>query len=68
MHRGGRYEVKDDQLTFWDEHETRDGPYTISLDLNEKTLHMESVQAGVKIEMSLLLESEFKKKASDKKK
>lgn len=66
-HRGGRYEVKDDQITFWDEHDTQDGPYQISLDLPHKTLHLNASHAGVGIDMTLLLKSEFKKRMAEKK-
>src|SRR5579884_1439771 len=57
MHRGGRYEVSGDQVTFWDEHNTPDGPYAVSINLQEKTMHLETTQAGVVTKMDLLLES-----------
>jgi hypothetical protein len=68
MHRGGRYEISGDQVTFWDEHNTQDGPYTITINRQEKTMHLETTQAGVVTKMDLLLESEFRKKLRGKKK
>ncbi len=67
-HRGGRYKVDGDQLIFWDEHDTQDGPYTVSIDLKAKTLHITANRAGVGIDMTLLLEGEFKKHIAEKKK
>ena len=66
-HRGGRYEIDGDQITFWDEHNTRDGPYRIQVDSEHKSLRLSAGRAGVGIEMTLLLESEFRKRAAGKK-
>jgi hypothetical protein len=68
MHRGGLYEINDDEITFWDEHDTQDGPYSISINSEEKTMHIEATHAGVATKMDLMLESEFKKISGEKKK
>jgi hypothetical protein len=67
MHRGGKYRVDGSQLTFWDEHNTQDGPYSMAIDQNAKTLGIETTQAGVKVQMKLLLEREFKKQTHSRK-
>jgi hypothetical protein len=55
--RHGTYELDDDQLTFFDEFGTRDGPYTISLDSQKKQLTMDMPQVHVRLE----LEKEYRK-------
>ena len=45
--RNGHYELKDNQLTLFDELETRDGPYTLTLDRDAKTLKMAMPQVTV---------------------
>lgn len=67
QHRGGRYEINGDQVTFWDEHNTQDGPYLVALDLKQKTLHITASRGTVGIDMTLLLKSEFKKRMAPKK-
>ncbi len=49
--RHGTYTLEDDQLTFFDELETRDGPYTIEIDAQAKTLVMYT--SSVRIELTL---------------
>ena len=49
--RHGTYKLEDDQLTFFDELETRDGPYTIEIDAQAKTLLMYT--SSVRIELTL---------------
>jgi len=49
--RHGTYTLEDDQLTFFDELETRDGPYTIEIDAQAKTLVMYT--SAVRIELTL---------------
>jgi hypothetical protein len=61
MHRGGRYELNGNQLTFWDEHDTKDGPYAVTLKPASNMLRIETTQAGVVLRMDLMLEREFKK-------
>ena len=49
--RHGTYTLEDDQLTFLDELETRDGPYTIEIDAQKKALLMYT--SAVRIELVL---------------
>jgi len=49
--RHGTYTLENDQLTFFDELETRDGPYTIEIDAQAKTLVMYT--SSVRIELTL---------------
>jgi hypothetical protein len=49
--RRGTYTLEDDQLTFFDEFATRDGPYTIEIDLQNKSLVMYT--SAVRIELVL---------------
>lgn len=49
--RHGTYTLDNDQLTFFDELETRDGPYTIELDAEKKSLLMYT--SAVRIELLL---------------
>ena len=47
--RNGRYELDGDQLAFIDEFENRDGPYTIALNRDAKTLKMTMPQINVEL-------------------
>ena len=49
--RHGTYTLENDQLTFFDELETRDGPYTIEIDAQKKALLMYT--SAVRIELIL---------------
>jgi hypothetical protein len=49
--RHGTYTLEDDQLTLFDELETRDGPYTIEIDAQQKSLLMYT--SAVRIELIL---------------
>jgi len=68
MHRGGHYEIQGQDLTFWDEHETKDGPYHITINADEKSMTLETTQAGVAVKIELLLESEFKRQLREREK
>jgi hypothetical protein len=68
MHRGGHYQVQDYDLIFWDEHETKDGPYRVTMNLDQKTMTLETTQAGVGVKIELMLESEFKKRLRERQK
>ena len=61
--RTGHYELKDDQLTFFDEFETKDGPYTLTLDRDAKTLKMAMPQVTV----DLMLEKEYRAQMKNRK-
>jgi len=53
--RTGRYKVDGHELTFFDEYDTQDGPYQITLDSQEKTLVLELGSER----MDLMLEKEY---------
>lgn len=55
--RSGTYKLDGDQLAFFDEFGTRDGPYTIELDVDAKSLIMKMPQVRVVLE----LEKEYKR-------
>jgi hypothetical protein len=62
VNRHGTYKLDGDQLAFFDEYGTRDGPYTVEIDAVHKTMVLSMPQ----IRMELTLESEYhnKKKKS----
>jgi hypothetical protein len=49
--RHGTYELDGDQLTFFDEFGTKDGPYTIALDSKKKLLTMDMPQVHIQLEL-----------------
>jgi hypothetical protein len=55
--RHGTYQLDGDQLAFFDEFGTKDGPYTISIDAEKKSMSMQMPQ----VHMELELESEYRK-------
>ncbi len=66
MHRGGTYKLDGHDVTFFDEHGTSDGPYTLKIDEQAQTLTVDATRAGVSVHMELLLEREFKKRLEKK--
>ena len=62
--RHGTYTLEDDQLTLFDELETRDGPYTVEIDAQQKSLLMYT--SAVRIELTLH-KTLLDKKRKDKK-
>lgn len=58
VNRSGSYKLDGDQLAFFDEYGTRDGPYTVEIDAVKKTMVLSMPQ----IRMELTLESELHKK------
>ncbi|MBV8896313.1 MAG: hypothetical protein JO051_07370 [Acidobacteriaceae bacterium] len=62
--RHGTYEIADDQISFFDEFGNRDGPYTIQLDNENKTLVLSMPQVRLELE----LESQYKEDREHKKK
>jgi hypothetical protein len=58
VNRHGTYKLDDDQLAFFDEYGTKDGPYTVQIDAVKKTMVLFMPQ----IRMELTLESEYHKK------
>ena len=61
--RHGTYQIENDQISFFDEFGTRDGPYAVQLDNDAKLLVLSMPQ----VRMELELESQYKDD-SDKKK
>jgi hypothetical protein len=66
MHRGGTYKLDGHDVTFFDEHGTGDGPYTLKIDEEAQTLMADATRAGAGVHMELLLEKEFKKRLEKK--
>ncbi len=62
--RSGRYKVDGDQLTFFDEYDTQDGPYKLTLNRDEKTLVLDLGSAR----MDLMLEKEYRERSKSQKK
>jgi hypothetical protein len=62
--RHGTYTLEGDQLTFFDELETRDGPYTIEIDAEKKALLMYT--SAVRIELILHKTIQDKKRKETK--
>jgi len=54
--RTGRYKIDGSNLTFFDEYDTQDGPYKMTLDAREKTLVLELGSER----MDLMLEKEYR--------
>jgi hypothetical protein len=62
--RAGRYTVNGHELTFFDEYDTQDGPYKITLNREQKTLVLELGNER----MDLMLEKEYRDRAKSQKK
>lgn len=62
--RTGRYKVGSSDLTFFDEYDTQDGPYKITIDSREKTLVLELGSER----MELMLEKEYRSRAKSRNK
>ncbi len=60
--RNGTYRLNGDQLAFFDEFGTRDGPYTVNIDLPNKSMNMDMPQIKVK----LMLYKEYRKQLQEK--
>ena len=63
--RHGTYTLDGDQLTFSDELGTKDGPYTVNVDVPSSKMEIATTQAGVTIKVKLMLEREFRKLADE---
>ena len=61
--RHGTYEIDGDQLSFFDEFGTRDGPYTFELNADDKWLVLSTPQVKLELE----LESQYKEDLQKKK-
>jgi len=61
--RHGTYTLEDDQLAFFDEFGTRDGPYTIELDSHAKSLVMYTPQVRIELILEKTLRSKKRKES-----
>jgi hypothetical protein len=64
VRRTGTYQLNGDQLSFFDELGTQDGPYTLALNTQAKSLVLQMPQARIE----LLLESEYRKNMEEQRK
>jgi len=64
VRRTGTYQLTGDQLAFVDELGTQDGPYTLTLNTQAKSLILQMPQ----VRMELLLESEYRKNLEEQRK
>jgi hypothetical protein len=55
VQRHGNYELDGDELSFYDEFGTRDGPYTIDIDTEKKSMTMEMPQVRIELELKRAL-------------
>jgi hypothetical protein len=68
VERHGQYELNGNQITLIDELGTRDGPYTLDIDVQSKQMSLQISQAaGVLVRIELKLEKEHKKQLQDQK-
>jgi hypothetical protein len=66
--RGGSYQVDGNSIVFLDEFNNKDGPFTVHLNKDSRTLVLEAVLAGVHFRMELLQEKEFRRRQAERKK
>ena len=64
VRRSGKYELNENQLVFIDELGTKDGPYTLVLNAEAKSLVLQMPQ----VKMEFLLESEYRKNMQEQRK
>lgn len=63
VQRGGTFQLNGDQITFFDEFGNSDGPYTLTLDAQAKTLMLDMPQ----VHMELMLEKAYQRKLHEQK-
>jgi hypothetical protein len=61
--RAGTYTLEDDQLALFDELGTRDGPYTIQVDVQTKSLVMDMPQVHIELILHKSLREKKRKEA-----
>jgi hypothetical protein len=66
LERHGTYHLDGDQLSFQDELGTKDGPYTLEINTDAKTMRFSMRQAGVLIGANLKLKNAAKKPDTQK--
>lgn len=63
VERHGHYELDGQEITFTDELETKDGPYSLDIDLNSKRMILQITQsAPVVVRIEFMLEKEYKRR------
>lgn len=68
VERHGNYELNGKEITLIDELGTRDGPYTLDIDVQSKQMNLQITQAaGVLVRIELKLEKEYKKQLQGQK-
>jgi hypothetical protein len=69
VERHGQYELDGKEITLIDELGTRDGPYTLDINLKAKQMSLQITQAaGVLVRIELELEKEYKKQMQERQK
>ena len=62
VQRHGNYELDGREITFTDELKTKDGPYSLDINLNSKQMILQITQpARVVVRIQLMLEKEYKR-------
>jgi autotransporter-associated beta strand protein len=68
VERHGQYELDGNEITLIDELGTRDGPYTLDINLKSKQMNMQITQnSGVLVRIELELEKEYKRQLQSQK-
>jgi hypothetical protein len=68
VERHGSYELDGNEITLVDELGTRDGPYTLDINLKSKQMNLQITQnSGVLVRIELELEKEYKKQLQGQK-
>ncbi len=63
VYRHGTYELDDQEISFFDEYGTRDGPYSLQLNSQKKSLVLSMPQLRIELELS----SQYKQDLDQKK-
>jgi cold shock CspA family protein len=61
VQRTGTYELNGDQLAFFDEFGTEDGPYTVGIDTASKTMTLDMPQLHIGLQLQSAYKKELKK-------
>jgi hypothetical protein len=68
VQRHGTYQLDGNQLTLFDELETRDGPYNVTVDVRAKSMVMQMNPAGGSVRSEFQLEREYRKQLREREK
>lgn len=61
VQRNGTYELDSDQLSLFDELGTKDGPYTVHIDVQKKSLVLEMPQVHIELELEKQYREDLRK-------